>query len=282
MNVNFRSIIIIAAYFIINRGGKIILPKLSREDFAKEFARCIEFDPDIGLPRDILDGREALLFALNELTDYKLTVLELNQTFLALTSLLLGKYPQIAWTVQENDRIRFPFAAIDHLPSSKGKLDNVEKLIFSFCAFYSACMIFYDDKTNTKYSGIKHLNSSEEILKRLQWAKSKYPEKFSFLEPKQESPEPFGFSLNNPVKAVSIRDSYLYLNRLITADEMNPVEILSQECCKGKNGGLIDCYNVSFLSGGIEKRASIYIDPYSTENSIIAPEGFMLLIDIAD
>lgn len=254
------------------------MPKLSREDFAKEFAQCTKFESDIDLPKDILNGRESLLFALNELTDYKLTVSELNQTFLALCGILLGKYPKIAWTVQKNDRIRLPFAAIEQLPASKGKLDNLEKLIFAFCAFYSVCMIFYDEKTNTKYSGIKYLNSSEQILKRLQWAKNKYPEKFSFLESEQEPPEPFGFSINNPVKTVSVGGEYAYLNNLRT-QEIDFVQYERIGSMAGKDGGIIDGYKLFFRDGGIVKTATIYIDPYSTENSNRAPEGFILITE---
>lgn len=116
----------------------------TKDDFTKAFLECTKKEGYIDLPQEILDGRLDFLFVMNELTNYKLTVSQLNKLYIILAGLLLGKYPKIAFEVQQSDRIRLPYAAIDLLPATKGKLTSQEKLLFAFCTFYSVCSLEMD------------------------------------------------------------------------------------------------------------------------------------------
>ena len=249
---------------------------ISREKFLTEFANCTQNEGSIDLPQEILDGRANFLFIVDELINHKLTVSELNKSYLFLAGLLLGKYPKIAFTVQENDRIRLPYAALEQLPITKGKLDAQEKLFFAFCAFYSVCIGVFDEKTEQIRRGIDDIKSPSHVLRLLEWEKENHPERFNFLSQatREESQTNFAVSIENPVKAVSIADGYAYLNSLKTV-EGNSVRYKRNGSIFGKHG-IIDRYTLYFEKDGREDSIKIYINPYAEENSSDAPEGFIL------
>lgn len=120
---------------------------------------------------------------------------------------------------------------------------------------------------------IKH---PENIIKSLKLYMKQFPERFAFLKAAQESSYPFAVTKQNPVKAISVNDSYKYLRNLMTKDYM-PVNFERIGSTKGVNGGIIDGYNLSFMENNQQRILTIYIDPYSNENSTEAPEGFRLL-----
>ena len=244
----------------------------TKDDFTKAFLECTKNEGYIDLPQEILDGRLDFLFVMNELTNYKLTVSQLNKLYIILAGLLLGKYPKIAFEVQQSDRIRLPYAAIDLLPATKGKLTSQEKLLFAFCTFYSVCVEVYDEKKDKIYRGIRDIDSPAHAMRLLEWERENHPEKFAFLLPKEHvSEKTFAVSKDNPVKAVSIADSYTYLRSIRTRDG-KPIHYKRAGSMMGKHGGIIDGYTLYFDG----KELNIYIDPYAEENSTEAPEGLVL------
>ncbi|MBQ3450201.1 MAG: sel1 repeat family protein [Synergistaceae bacterium] len=251
------------------------MPNMSKEDFTREFRR-VTFGREgkIDLPDEILKFRCDFLFTANELTSEKLSVSELNQTFIFLAGLLLGKYPQIAVSVKSKDRVRLPYAALEMLPSSKGKLTEHEKLLLSYAVFHAVCTEFYDEKTNKILKGIREIDSPEHAESLLVWDMDTHPERYEFLSPENKlssSSEPFALSINNPVKAVSVSEGYRYLNRLRTK-KGRPVKYHRIGSMTDSRDHTIDAYTLYLL----DETMTIYINPYAKENSQQAPEGLIL------
>ena len=119
------------------------MPKISREDFTWEFRRIKGREGKIDLPDEILKHRFDFLLTADELTDHKLTVPELNLIFILLSGILLGKYPQIASSVKNSDRIKLLYSLLEQLPFTKIKLTKDERLILSFEVFHAVCTEFY-------------------------------------------------------------------------------------------------------------------------------------------
>ena len=253
------------------------MPKMSREEFTREFRRItVGREGKIDLPAEILNYRCDFLIVANELTGFKLSVSELNQTFIFLAGLLLGKYPQIAASVKNSDRVRLPYSALEMLPYTKGKLTHQEKLNLSFAVFHSVCVEFYDEKTNKTHKGILEIDSPENVTNLLTWDMETHPERYAFLSssPKASQSEPFGLSRENPVKAVSVSEGYRYLNRLRTK-KGRPVKYHRTGSISDSNGNIIDEYTLELL----DETMTIYINPYARKNSEEAPEGLVLESD---
>ncbi len=249
------------------------MPKMSKEEFTREFRRTVlGREGAVDLPNEILKYRCDFLMTANELTDFKLTVAELNQTFVFLAGLLLGKYPQIVFTVKSSDRIRLPYAALEQLPSTQGKLTENEKLLLSFAVFHAVCTEFYDEKTNKIHKGILEIDSLEHTESLLSWDIESHPERYEFLSGNSSSSSAsFGTSIDNPIKAVSVSDSYKYLKRLRTK-KGRPVKYHRVGSTFDSRDNIIDIYTLSLL----DETMTIYINPYSLKNSEEAPEGLIL------
>ena len=255
------------------------MPKMSKEEFTREFQRTVlGREGPVDLPAEILKYRCDFLMVANELTNFKLTVSDLNQTFVFLVGLLLGKYPQIASTVKSSDRIRLPYAALEQLPSSQGKLNENEKLLFSFAVFHAVCMEFYDEKTNKIHKGILEIDSVEHTESLLSWDMESHPERYAFLSgDSSSSSNSFGISIDNPIKAVSVSDSYKYLKRL-RSKKGRPVNYHRIGSMSDNIGNIIDAYTLHIL----DETMTIYINPYSVKNSEEAPEGLKLEPEVDD
>lgn len=250
------------------------MPEMSKEEFVREFNRIKNREGNVDLPNEILNYRCDFLFAANSLAPGKLSVSELNQTFVFLAGLLLGKYPQIAAIVKSKDRVRLPYAALEMLPSTKGKLSEREKLLLSYAVFHAVCTEFYDEKTNKILKGILEIDSPEHVESLLVWDMDTHPERYEFLSPENKSSsssEPFAFSIENPVKAVSITDGYRYLNRLRTK-RGRPVKYHRIGSMSDSKKNIIDAYTL-YLP---DENMTIYINPYAIKNSEEAPEGLIL------
>ena len=200
--------------------GDIVLS--NKEDFIKEFIKCTRNEGHIDLPQEILHQRPEFLFVVDELTHHKLTVSELNQSYLILAGLLLGKYPKIAAVVSSEDRIRLPYAVLEQLTITKGKLTLQEKLLFAFCAFHSVCVEFYDEKAGKIRKGISDITSTSYVIKLLEWEMERHPEKFKFLSSfKEDSGKEYNVKVY--IDPYATENSIEAPERLILADSENPI-----------------------------------------------------------
>ena len=233
----------------------------SKADFRTE----LELLPviDSNLPREILDSRYDLLFSLNELTHYKLSIQDLNEAFILLADMLIKNL-----TIPESDKIKLPFSALGTIEATRGKLTQQEKIIFAFCVYYAVCVELYDKKSGKMFSAVKELNSQESIIARLQNEITTHPEKFAFLNEKKS---PFG-SKDNPAQATSQTNARIYLTKLYTSQGKH-VKFSKVTSLPGANKIMLDLYDIKYDLSGETKEMQLYINPSSQINSTEAPEG---------
>ena len=249
---------------------------LSEQEFKAELADDLR---DIGLfdlPSEFVEELSVCLFTINELMHYKLSVIELNRSYSFLSGLLSGKYPKIAIAASNNDKIRLAYSMFEVMESTKGKLNQEEKIMYAFCVFHSVCVEVFDEATGKIRKGMWEIDSPEHAEKLLQWEMEQRPQRFTFLSRcDSKNSSAFGTTKSNPIMAVTIQDGYNYLNHLRTTDG-KPVHYQRLGSIRDESGDILDKYRLSFEVNGEQRELEIYIDPYATENSSIAPEGLML------
>ena len=249
---------------------------LTKQEFKAELVSELKNIGLFDLPSDFVEELSVCLFTINELMHYKLTVTELNRSYSFLSGLLSGDYPKIAIAASNDDKIRLAYSMFEVMESTRGKLNQEEKVMYAFCVFYSKCVRVFDESTGKIRKGRWQIDSPERAEKLLQWEMEKRPERFAFLsQSTPKNPNTFGITSLNPIMAVTIQDSYNYLNHLRTTDD-KPVHYKRLGSVRNEIGGILDKYRLSFEINGEQRELEIYIDPYSTENSPIAPEGLML------
>ena len=89
----------------------------------------------------------------------------------------------------------------------------------------------------------------------------------------------FGYDITNPIRALSVRDSYRYLNRL--RPRRDSVKFEQDRVCSmsGRNNNIIDKW-VFFCEDSASHTNftfTIYVDPYCEKTSKEAFDGWMLL-----
>ena len=249
---------------------------LTKQEFKAELVNELK---NIGLSElspDFVEELSACLFTINELMHYKLTVRELNNSYSFLSGLLSGEYPKIAIAASNDDKIRLAYSMFEIMESTQGKLSQEEKVMYAFCVFHSVCVEFFDEETETIRKGIWEINSPEHAEKLLKWEKDNHPERFTFLQKiTSKDSNNFGITKLNPIMAVTIQDSYNYLNHLRTADG-EVVNYKRLGAIINEFGCILDKYKLSFKINGIQRELEIYIDPYANENSTTAPDGLIL------
>lgn len=98
------------------------------------------------------------------------------------------------------------------------------------------------------------------------------------MKKNQTNNEDFGLSPLHPVETMSIRDSEMYLAKLVTVDD-DPIRWERLGSTHGPNHGgnvdmPIDIYKIETIKG-IDK-GKIYISPYASQNSTMVPNGFKI------
>ncbi|MBR4862657.1 MAG: hypothetical protein IKU09_10710 [Firmicutes bacterium] len=216
---------------------------------------------------------------ITEFTSNKLSVEDIFTSYDFLSDLLFDRRPEFAIHVKKEDRIRVQLRAMEVLEETKGKLTWEEKEKYAFCVYYANCVGIYDEESGETYNGLVGFTSTEAILEEYKWLKENDPSRFKFIcEENDAWGEPFGYSMLNPVLAVSVGASYQYLRRLYIPE--HTVEWTRIGSFSNPRGGILDGYEITvtkklFLRKEV-KKYTIYIDPYAEINSVRAPEGFHL------
>ena len=230
-------------------------------------------DREIGMYADMLT-------IISGFTSDKLTLEELFTSYDFLSDLLFDRRPEFQINVKKEDRIRVQLRAMEFLEETKGKLTREEKEKYAFCVFFANCMRIYNEETGETQTGLVGFTSAEAILEEFEWLKNNDPSRFELTSEEDEvaDDEPFGFSVKNPVLAVSVGAAYQYLRRLYVPE--HTVEWNRMGSYSGDNGDILDGYEFTvtqkrFLRKN-EKKYMIYINSYAGKNSEKAPEGFRL------
>ena len=177
--------------------------------------------------------------------------------------------------VDKLDKIKTQVRFMEHLPITKGKLTIEEKTFFAFANYWiTYVMICLDDKGRT-VSGIFDFDSIEHVLQIYQEYRKDHPEMFR-MDFDNCYEYKFGTTKENPIKAISVADSYMYLRNLCRNNL--PVNYERIGSMSGVHNNIIDKYKITYIefedSGIVEKNDTIYIDPYSEETSLAPPEGY--------
>lgn len=155
--------------------------------------------------------------------------------------------------------------------------------VLAFAIFYGYCIEYYDEEKDQILHGMVRLSTLEEIQKCYAEYKEMHPECFPSMNP-EEGPgqENFGYSMDNPVRMVSIHDSYAYL-QCLQAEKGEIVSCRRLGCVsKSDESHIMDKYEIiveqkSFIHGTKRDTYIIYIDPYSQKPTFIAPEHFIFI-----
>ena len=159
------------------------------------------------------------------------------------------------------------------------ELNMEERTLFAFCVYLSVCIETYDEESDKIYSGLVLFQSVEQIRAEYEYTKSNRPDLFENRDTvNDEEAEDYGYSVNNPIQAVSIGAGYAFLNRLAVRGGSVTYE---RDGSYGGRHKIIDCYTVTVtkrsLFGTKAQIYKLYIDPYATTNSKKAPKPFFLL-----
>lgn len=176
--------------------------------------------------------------------------------------------------LSDKDRIRVPWY---DLTEKYPLLTEEEKEEFIFTIWYSECVQIAEDDGKKFTYGINELDGVEKIkeLKKEYYKKDIFHEMFHFNKIKEEFvAEGFGFSEINPIKTTSVRNAYVYLSKLKTADNKTTVASRLGSVINPEYENILDKYEIFDESKKLI--GTIFIDSYSNENSSSAPKGFIL------
>ena len=239
--------------------------------FAKRGIKLTE--SDIRLYADVF---EIIAYYVND----KLTTREIMEAYDFLSDVILNRRPDIKVNVSKKERIKVQVALMDKIPFIGDKLDLNEKIMFAFCIYLGECMRVYDEETNQETNGIVLFKSVEKIRAEFEDYKSFNPGLFDITmdnSANEEKPD-FGYSIDNPILAISIGDAYKYLARL--KSEEGTVTYSRLGSCTGNNGHILDLYKVIVTKRIWFKKKSqeymLYVDSYADKTSAKAPKLFRL------
>lgn len=204
------------------------------------------------------------------LTNNKLTDLEMFQVIGFLQDLIRDYIPKYAAAVLPKDRIKIQYRFMEALPQTAGRLTQEEKEGLAFCVYYPHFVKVYNEKNGEVSSGIIEFDSIKNATIAFEEHKKRNPELYN-QDPVLQSSEKFGYSIDNPIQAVSVSSSYEYLRHLRYNNK--PIKFHRLGSRGGKNGHIIDAYSIDIDI----KNVVIYIDAYSPENSKKAPEHFTIV-----
>ena len=198
-------------------------------------------EKEIDLPDEIKEKYSDFAEIVGQYINNKLTTEEIIESSDWLTNLIHGEMPQLLLEVDKLDKIKTQVRFMEHLPITKGKLTIEEKTFFAFANYWiTYVMICLDDKGRT-VSGIFDFDSIEHVLQIYQEYRKDHPEMFR-MDFDNCCEYKFGTTKENPIKAISVADSYMYLrNRCRNNLPVNYDRIGSMS---GVHNNIIDKYKI--------------------------------------
>ena len=214
--------------------------------------------------------------ALSDLLENKLTCAEIIAVIDYYSDILLGKRPEIALLSRE-DRI----TGLCRLMAADSRLNSFsseKREILAFSIYHAYCVQVFDEEKKEMLAGITELSSIEKIMLLYNDLKERHPARFPV--PEKELPPAigeYGYSVDNPIRMSSIRDSYQFLKRLV-AEEGKILSCDRSGSMSGQNNHIVDVYEIRVSLGLWKKKTyTIYIDAYAQNPSFKAPKYFRLL-----
>lgn len=216
------------------------------------------------------------LNALSDLLENKLTCSEIFAIIDYYSDILLGKCPEIA-LLSRADRI----TGLCRLMAADSRLNvfsSEKREILAFSIYHAYCVQVFDEEKQEMLAGITELSSIEKIMFLYNDLKERHPNRFPV--PEKELPPAigeYGYSVDNPIRVSSIRDSYQFLNRLV-AEKGKIISCDRRGSISGQNNHIVDVYEIIVSLGLWKKKTfTIYIDAYAQSPSFVAPKHFKLM-----
>lgn len=251
---------------------------LSEKRFDEVKELFIKYDVGLSSYSDIMLYANAFEI-ISEFTHHKLTTTDIFHAYDFISDVALNKRMDIIAHVAKEDRIRVMVRMLEECPETKGKLTVEEKVAFAYCVNLGECTRILDEEAGMTHNGIVLFDSFEHIKAEFEYEKAEFPKRFVIADCPTRFDETYGYSMDNPINATSVRTSYLYLNSL----RYQGKKIEYKRICSSKNncGKIIDKYDIYAKKGLFKNKsvkvATIYINSYCDEMPKVAPKGFTLV-----
>ena len=210
---------------------------------------------------------------VDKLTNHKMSDADILDVNNYLDDVLRGHKPEVAIAVDKNDSGRMLIGLMGGMePTSHLNIEEKRWFAYSIIIRYYL-RIFDKGETHT---GIILFTSVAKIKFEYEHEHgSHFFETFDNF-PQYDKTQPFGYSIKNPITAITVRDSAIYLKNLKSGD--GRVSINRIGAIQGAFGEIIDKYEVTitkkqFFSNEVKKHY-LYVNEFGLENSKNPPNGF--------
>ncbi|MCI9626071.1 MAG: hypothetical protein HFI90_04745 [Clostridia bacterium] len=163
----------------------------------------------VSVPEEVIAAYSNTCEIIAQLTNNKMDNSQIICAISYLGKIIRGELPELVSYIPPEDIIRVQTKLMDKLSqnfmhlTSLRKLNDEEKILLAFCVYLKEC------------EGIKSLTSVNAVMQKYERTKSIKPELFDNRDTiNDENAEDYGYSPDNPIKAITIGDGYDFLDRL--------------------------------------------------------------------
>jgi hypothetical protein len=177
--------------------------------------------------------------------------------------------------VSTKDRVRASVRLLEMMPETKGKLKYEEKEALVACALWVCTISGSDMDVRKAFAVFKDFDEFEGQYKKMK----EHDYSPMFIRHDSGSEGRFGYDITNPIRTISIADSYRYINRLRPMQDSIKFDMERIGSMSGYNKNIVDAWKFSCEDSIAQTNYTftIYIDPYSEESSDEAFAGWRLL-----
>lgn len=215
-----------------------------------------------------------MLKVMDEITEHRLTVRQLFETYDYFTDVLEGKYPRIM-LIDGKDAYKGFYRLSKMYPATR-ELDEETRSFFCFAVYTAKRIKIYDEEKDEPVWSVREFKKGKEhLLREYEYEREHFPSKFTIRKLSDPTRDDYGYSIQNPIEVLSVRSEYQYLNALETADGKVIVQKNRVSTHEGEGDVLIDGFAI-YVAGVLRKKkiATLYLNGYGSENSDVAPKGF--------
>lgn len=230
---------------------------------------------DVHLSDDDMKWISNFVEIVMEMTHHRIgykDILEVNDH---LDDVLRGRRPEIAIAVEKKDSGRLLMGLMNEIRATY-RLSKNEKRWFAYCIIIRYYLRIIDDETGKLLTGLVLFESVDKVKFEYNYERGSY-----FFEtvdnfPKYDTEQQFGYSPNNPITTVTVRDSYIYLKSLRIEDGTASINRIAS--VTGTFGEMLDKYEVTITNSQKyeDGKYYFYVNAYGLENSTQSPVGFKL------
>lgn len=209
-----------------------------------------------------------------ELTNYKLSDIEILKVQAYLVDVLRGLKPEIATVGEKNDTGRL-LTGLMNATEETCCLSLEEKRMFAYCIIISQYMDVKEEETGETFPGITRFTSTDNILSL--FCNGYGSDFFGTFDkiPKYDKNSPLGYSIMNPIIAETSREASMYLKSL--KSNRGKIAINKIGTFKGAYGEVLSKYEAEVTRKHIIRvtwKCYLYVNEFGLKTSLHAPDGF--------